>query len=72
VVCVVERDHGGFKARKFFLFSEGGEEELSIGAFNEFEEMKGEILGEVMLTQVPWVSSMKSTKTGFLESDEYC
>ena len=72
VLVVVERAKATFAERKFLCLglSNG---DVSIGAFHTKAEMpKGsKILGQVILVQIPWLPAMKSTRTGFMEEDEY-
>lgn len=72
IVVVVDRSANTFAERKFLLLDVPGSG-LVIGAFPTFPELPQncEILGQVVLCQVPWLPSMKRTKTGFLEADEY-
>lgn len=71
LVVLVDRAERGFKERKFLVFAD--QNEVRIAAFNAKKEMppNSTILGHVLLVQIPWLSCMKPTKTGFMEEDEY-
>ena len=76
VVMIVDRSATEFKERKFFLYDsadEVGGNELQLAAFQSLNEFpQGAVIrGEVMLIQIPWLETMKKTKTGFMENDEY-
>jgi hypothetical protein len=47
--------------------------EISIAAFEAKSDVPegATILGQVVLVQIPWLSCMKPTKSGFMEADEY-
>ena len=72
LVVLIDRAANRFAERKFLLLDVPGEG-LVIGAFpsNKDRPQDSEILGQVVLCQVPWLPSMKPTKSGFLEVDEY-
>jgi hypothetical protein len=72
LVVVVDRAECSFAERKFMVLEMPGEE-LVIKAFPTKKDMPAEakILGRVELVQIPWLPSMKPTKTGFMEVDEY-
>jgi len=72
IVVLVDRDANTFAERKFLVLDVPGKG-VSIGAFASKQELPQEcqILGQVILCTVPWLPSMKPTKTGFLEADEY-
>jgi len=72
IIVVVDRESNRFGERKFLVLDIPGTG-LIIGAFPTKEDLppNSEILGQVVLCQIPWLPSMKSTKTGFLEADEY-
>ena len=72
LVCLVDRAEKNFAERKFLVFNLP-EEGLKIGAFATRGEVpeNAEILGHVVLVQIPWLPSMQPTKTGFMEVDEY-
>jgi hypothetical protein len=75
LVVLVDRASNRFAERKFLVLSMGGEShgELVIGAYPTKQDLPqgAEILGQVVLCQIPWLPSMKPTKTGFMEVDEY-
>ena len=73
LVVLVDRAAKTFAERKFLVLQIPGDNELKIGAFATKQELPdgAEILGQVVLCQIPWLPSMKPTKSGFLEADEY-
>jgi hypothetical protein len=73
LVVLVDRGLKDFAERRFLVISTPGSNEVKIVAFGSKKEMPegSEILGQVMLVQIPWLPSMKPTKTGFMEADEY-
>ena len=73
LIVLVDRAQNRFSERKFLVLKEQGSTELTIGAFPSKADLPDgcEILGHVLLTQIPWLPSMKKTKTGFMEVDEY-
>jgi len=76
IVLVDRSKRGQFKERKFMVVGGSGDsssEELQIAAYASKQEMPegSEILGHVVLVQIPWLPSMAPTKTGFMEEDEY-
>jgi hypothetical protein len=72
LVVLVDRAENRFAERKFLVVDVPGMG-LTIAAYPTKAELppNGEILGQVVLVQVPWLPSMKPTKTGFMEADEY-
>jgi hypothetical protein len=72
IVVLVDRDLNRFAERKFLVL-DVGEDALIIAAFPFKTDLPPncEILGQAVLCQVPWLPSMKPTKSGFLEADEY-
>lgn len=72
LIVLVDRAANRFSERKFLVLDLPGSG-VTIGAFPTKEELPAncEILGQVLLCQIPWLPSMKKTKTGFLEVDEY-
>ena len=72
LIELVDRAAQTFAERKFLVYDVPGEG-LKIGAFATKADMPQgcKILGQVQLTMIPWLPSMKSTKTGFMEEDEY-
>lgn len=71
IVVLVDRSSNRFAERKFLVVYHNGK--LIIRAFETKKNMPSncEILGRVVLAQIPWLPCMKPTKSGFLESDEY-
>ena len=72
LVLLVDRAANRFAERRFLVMNIPGEG-VSIGAYPTKEDLPagGEILGHVLLCQIPWLPSMAPTKTGFMEADEY-
>mmetsp|Transcript_19244 Transcript_19244/g.41831 ORF Transcript_19244/g.41831 Transcript_19244/m.41831 type:complete len:230 (+) Transcript_19244:196-885(+) len=72
IIVLVDRAATSFAERKFLLLDVPGKG-LVIGAFPFKTELpnEAEILGHVLLCQLPWLPCMKPTKTGFMEADEY-
>lgn len=72
LIVLVDRAQNGFAERKFLVVDTPGEG-LSIAAFPTKADLPAgcEVLGQVVLTQIPWLPSMKPTKSGFMEVDEY-
>lgn len=72
IVVLVDRAANTFAERKFLVLDVPGRG-VTIAAFPSRPDLPKdcEILGQVILCQVPWLPSMKPTKTGFLEADEY-
>lgn len=73
IVVLVDRAANRFAERRFLVLDIAGTEGLSIAAFTAKADVpaNAEIIGQVVLCQVPWLPSMKPTKTGFMEADEY-
>jgi len=73
LIVLMDRAMNYFSERKFLVLETPGQAEVTIGAFSSKNEMPpgSTVLGQVVLTQVPWLPSMKPTKSGFMESDEY-
>lgn len=75
VIVIVDRALNYFSERKFLLYTSPDLQngEVRVGAFNTKSEMPVgiDIMGHVILTQIPWLACMKPTKTGFQEEDEY-
>jgi hypothetical protein len=73
LIVLVDRAANRFAERRFLVLNLPGEDRLTIGAFPTREDLPEgcEILGQVVLTQIPWLPSMKPTKSGFMEVDEY-
>ena len=72
LVVLVDRAERGFAERKF-LVVDSPSEGLTIGAYPTKGDMTegAEILGTVVMVQIPWLPAMAPTKTGFAEADEY-
>lgn len=72
LILVVDRAANRYSERKFLVLFQSGVG-VTIGAYPTKEDLPAscEILGQVNLCQIPWLPSMKRTKTGFLEEDEY-
>ena len=72
LIVLVDRAEQGFAERKFLVI-DTKEEGVKIAAFATKAELPAgsKILGRVVLTQIPWLPSMKPTKSGFAETDEY-
>jgi len=73
LVVLVDRARANFAERKFLVVDVPGESGLIIRAYGTKEELPpgGRVLGQVLLVQIPWLPSMKATKSGFMEVDEY-
>jgi len=69
VLVLVDRAVKTFAERRFFVTDVGGE--TKIGAYETKSDVEGEILGQVILVQIPWLSAMGKKKTGFMEEEEY-
>jgi hypothetical protein len=72
LTLLVDRAANRFAERRFLVIDVPGSG-ISIGAFETKETLpaNAEILGQVVLCQIPWLPCMKPTKSGFLEEDEY-
>ncbi|CAB9497639.1 expressed unknown protein [Seminavis robusta] len=73
LVVVVDRALKNFAERKFLVLDIPGQEGVHIGAYPTKSDLPSDatILGQVELVQIPWLPSMKPTKSGFMEVDEY-
>lgn len=73
LIVLVDRALNRFAERKFLVLSVPGDNSLKLEAFPTRQDLPddSEILGQVVLCQIPWLPSMKPTKSGFLEVDEY-
>jgi len=73
LLVLVDRSKKTFAERKFLVVSIPGQRELIIGAYQAKSDVSSgaEILGQVVLVQIPWLPAMKPTKSGFMEVDEY-
>mmetsp|Transcript_19828 Transcript_19828/g.29102 ORF Transcript_19828/g.29102 Transcript_19828/m.29102 type:complete len:207 (-) Transcript_19828:269-889(-) len=71
LVVMVDRGVKTFAERKFLVLDDGSH--LVIGAFQTKADLPEgyEIVGRVVLTQIPWLPCMQKTKTGFAEVDNY-
>lgn len=72
LIVLVDRAQNRFAERKFLVVDVPGVG-ITIAAYPTKADLppNGEILGRVVLCQVPWLPSMKPTKSGFMEVDEY-
>eukprot|EP00529_Nitzschia_sp_RCC80_P032627 CAMPEP_0113474046 /NCGR_PEP_ID=MMETSP0014_2-20120614/18372_1 /TAXON_ID=2857 /ORGANISM="Nitzschia sp." /LENGTH=232 /DNA_ID=CAMNT_0000366861 /DNA_START=85 /DNA_END=783 /DNA_ORIENTATION=- /assembly_acc=CAM_ASM_000159 len=74
LIVLVDRAQTTYVERKFLVLTvpEMGDE-LLIGAYPTKADLPqgAEIRGHVVYTQIPWLPSMKPTKSGFMEIDEY-
>ena len=72
VIVLVDRARNYFSERKFLVF-DNPTAGVEIGAFLTKAEIPevSTILGQVVLVQMPWLPSMKPTRSGFMEEDEY-
>lgn len=72
IVVLADRSKNRFEERKFLVLDVPGRG-LHIAGFPSKDKLPNdcEILGQIVLCQVPWLPSMKKTRTGFLEADEY-
>jgi len=73
LIVLVDRAKATFAERVFLVVEIPGQEELVIAAYHTKADLPegGKIMGQVELVQIPWLPSMKPTKSGFLEVDEY-
>ena len=71
LIVLVDRAQQTFAERRFLVINT--QEGVRIAAFTSKKELPAgsQILGQVVLVQIPWLSCMKPTKTGFMEADEY-
>jgi hypothetical protein len=71
LIVLVDRAAKSFAERRFLVLEIRGE--ISIAAFEAKSDVPegATILGQVVLVQIPWLSCMKPTKSGFMEADEY-
>ena len=72
LVVLVDRGVKTYGERLFMVVDIPGEG-VKITAFASKKDVPegAEILGRVVLVQIPWLPAMKPTKTGFMEVDEY-
>lgn len=73
LIVLADRAEQTFAERRFLILDIPGEQGIKISAFQTKAEVPAgaQILGQVVLVQIPWLSCMKPTKSGFLEADEY-
>lgn len=73
LLVLVDRAANRYAERKFLVLNIPGTDSLTIAAYPTKAEVPAgaEILGQVLLCQIPWLPSMKPTKSGFMEVDEY-
>ena len=73
LIVLVDRARNTFAERRFLVIAIPGSG-LEIKAYPASTDLPpdSEILGQVVMVQIPWLPSMKPTKSGFLEPDEYC
>jgi hypothetical protein len=75
LICLVDRSRNYFEERQFLLLDVPGNVDgsLLIAAFSAKKDIPegSTIVGHVVQVQIPWLPAMKSTKTGFMEEDEY-
>ena len=71
LIVLVDRAKQTFAERRFLVLNT--REGVRIAAFTSKEELPAasQILGHVLLVQIPWLPCMKPTKSGFMEADEY-
>mmetsp|Transcript_5515 Transcript_5515/g.7998 ORF Transcript_5515/g.7998 Transcript_5515/m.7998 type:complete len:214 (+) Transcript_5515:136-777(+) len=71
LIVMVDRAKG-FGERKFLVIDDPVNG-VTIGAYATQQDLPegSEILGQVVLTMIPWLPAMKKTKSGFMEEDEY-
>ena len=72
LIVLVDRAAQTFAERRFLVLEQNGGE-MSIASFETKADLPegATILGQVVLVQIPWLSCMKPTKSGFMEADEY-
>lgn len=73
LIVLVDRAANRFAERKFLVVDIPGDVGLTIAAYPTKADLPPNsiILGQVVLCQIPWLPSMKPTKSGFMEVDEY-
>jgi len=71
LVVVADRSKAFFVERKFLVVNIPGNDGVTIGAYASMSDLpdEAEILGQVILVNIPWLPAMKPTKTGFMEDD---
>lgn len=72
LIVLVDRALQYFAERRFLVL-DTKDEGIQIAAFESKADLPAgsQILGHVVLVQIPWLSCMKPTKSGFMEADEY-
>ena len=72
LIVLADRAQQSFAERRFLVL-DTLEEGIKIAAFETKADLPAgsQILGQVVLVQIPWLSCMKPTKSGFMEADEY-
>ncbi len=73
LLVLADRAQRTFEERKFMVVHLPGHTELLIRAYpkkSDFLLDGAEILGRVVMVQMPWLPAMKPTKSGFEEVDE--
>lgn len=73
LIVLVDRAQRLFEERKFMVIRLPPADELLIRAYpnkSDFLLDGAEILGRVVMVQIPWLPAMKPTKSGFQEDDE--
>jgi len=72
LIVLADRGAQTFAERRFLVLNTQ-EEGIKIAAFETKADLPvgSQILGQVMLVQIPWLPCMKPTKSGFMEADEY-
>lgn len=73
LIALVDRAANTFAERKFLVLAMPDSDEVTIGAYVSKTDLPpgSEIIGQIVLCQIPWLPSMKPTKSGFMEIDEY-
>eukprot|EP00587_Corethron_hystrix_P013952 CAMPEP_0113312440 /NCGR_PEP_ID=MMETSP0010_2-20120614/9278_1 /TAXON_ID=216773 ORGANISM="Corethron hystrix, Strain 308" /NCGR_SAMPLE_ID=MMETSP0010_2 /ASSEMBLY_ACC=CAM_ASM_000155 /LENGTH=150 /DNA_ID=CAMNT_0000168283 /DNA_START=303 /DNA_END=755 /DNA_ORIENTATION=- /assembly_acc=CAM_ASM_000155 len=71
VISLIDRSDKSFDERKFLVTSTGPDSEISIGAYTSKKDMPegSEIVGRVIMVQIPWLPCMQKKKSGFMEDD---
>jgi hypothetical protein len=71
LIVLVDRAKQTFAERRFLVID--APQGVQIAAFSSKREIPAgtQILGQVVLVQIPWLPCMKPTKSGFMEADEY-
>jgi len=73
LIVLIDRAQRLFEERKFMLIRLPASDELLIRAYpnkSDFLRDEAEILGRVVMVQIPWLPAMKPTTSGFEEEDE--